>query len=204
MLKVMLQKAGFTTTGLEFADTLATCPTRHVLSVGRAALDTWHDYGLVQIGAHHGCVFRHWDPAIGHRVVMVLHHPATLLQLTIGGYEAKDQMAFDLVRWRGVVSGQVNTRDLAQKMCGACGGRRGSKTGGGGGSGPVRRPAEHWVDELDGCGLCDDHFRGRAKIIKKASAKSRGPRAKPSTREAQIAGQTEAFPDGQHLIITKG
>lgn len=192
MLKVMMGKAGFTTTGLEITDTLASCPTRHILSVGKAGLDAWHEYNLIGIGAHHGSVFRHWDPAIGHRIIMVLHHPATLSQLSITGYEAKDQMAFDLARWRGVVSGQVNSEGLRQATCGRCAMRRGK-------AGPTRRPAEHWVLELDWCGLCEDCYRARGKIIKK----SRGKKPKPGTREAQIAGQTEAFPDGQHLMVSK-
>lgn len=190
MLKVMMQKANITTAGLDFCDALEDCPTRHVLSVGKAALDTWHEFGLVQIGAHHGTTFRHWTPGMGHRVVMVLHHPSTLMQLSIVGYEAKDQMAFDLMRWRNVLGGVVRADALRQTTCGRCGGRRRD---------PVRRPAEHWVDELDGCGLCEDCYRGRSKITRKVKKKPNRSKA-----EAQIAGQLEMLPgDGARVMVSK-
>ena len=193
MLKVMMQKAGMTTAGLDFADTLAACPTRHVLSVGKAALDTWHEFGLIQVGAHHGNVFSHWTPGLGHRVIMVIHHPGTLMQLTITGYEAKDQMGFDLMRWRGVLDGRGGIEACRQGSCGRCGGRRGKGW-------PQHRPAEHWVAELDGCGLCEDCYRGRSKIVKK----KRGKRVEPSSREGQIEGQLEMLPgSGERVMVSK-
>jgi hypothetical protein len=199
MLKVMLQKAGMVTAGLPIVDTLAECPTRHVLSVGKSGLDTWHDFGLIQVGAHHGNVFSHWTPptatsSAGHRVIMVVHHPGTLMQLTITGYEAKDQMGFDLMRWRGLLDGRVAREACRQTTCGKCLSRRGK-------GGPVHRPAEHWVVELDGCGLCEDCYRTRGKIVRREKKK----RVNPSSREAQIQGQLEMLPgDGTRVVVAKG
>lgn len=189
LLKVMLQRADLEVEGTDFHGTLEACPTRHVLSVGKAALDVWHDFGLIQVGAHHGCMFRHWTPNIGHRAIMVLHHPGSAMQMSFGGYEARDQIQFDLARWRGVIGGQVDSRNLCQMTCGRCLGRRRN---------PARRPAQHWVEELDGCGLCEDCYRARSKITRKTPKKPN--RSKP---EAQIAGQLEMIADGRRVLMPK-
>ena len=191
MLKVVMQKSGLTTHDVEFGATLEDCPTRHVLSVGKAALDTWHEFNCIGITAHHGNVFQHWDGGrLGHRVIMVLHHPGALMQLSMGGYEAKDQMLFDLARWRGVVSGEVKAEVLRQGDCGRCMMKRGK--------GQRRVRAEHWVEEVDRCGLCEDCYRGRGKITRRPKK-----RVNPSAREAQVEGQLEMIPDGLHVILAK-
>lgn len=191
MLRIVMQKSGLDYPGDHAR--LEDCATRHVLSVGKAGLDAWHEYGIIGIGLHHGNLFRHWDSLIGHRIIMPIHHPALLLQTSFGGYEAKDQMLFDLARWRGVVEGEVAWDALRQMTCGKCGTRRGK-------GGSVSRPAEHWVAELDGCGLCEDCYRGRAKIGKKV----RGKKPKPGTREAQMPGQMEMLPgDGTRIVVSK-
>lgn len=191
MLKVMMGKAGMAPIGqLTIHQTLGDCEVRNILSIGKAGLDVWHDFGIIGVGAHHGNVFRHWSASQrAHVRIMVLHHPGSLMQLTFAGHEAKDQMAFDLARWRGVLEGRVE--DLRQQTCGRCATRRGK-------TGPTRRPAEHWVMELDDCGLCEDCYRARGKITRK-----KAKRTEPSKAEAQIAGQLEMIPDGQHVMLAK-
>ncbi len=188
MLRILVDKSAMDMA--EVASTLANCHTRHVLSVGKAALDTWHDYGLIGVVAHHGNLFRHWDSLIGHRVIMPVHHPAVVFQQRFGGWEVKDQMLFDLARWRGVVTGETGYEELKQQSCGRCATRRRNST---------RRPAEHWVAELDGCGLCEDCYRGRSKITKKAKS----VKPKPGSKAAQLPGQLEMIPDGRQILIPK-
>ena len=152
-------------------DDLAQLPTVHpfILSFGKVALDEWHDFGLIHIGAHHGRMFTH--PIAGRtRGIMVLHHPATLMQLSFTGYQAKDDMRADLLAFRKVLEGRLRVEDLRVTRCVKCK------------EGP--RLVVGYEARLDGVGLCEDHWRKRAKFTKKAA-----PRPKPGTPEAQIPGQ---------------
>lgn len=204
LLRVMLQRAGLDDYEPSLAESMDEVDSRHVLSVGKAALDMWHEYGLVQVGAHHGSVFRHWHPAIGHLVIMQTLHPGSLMQLTIGGHEAKDAMGRDLANFRRVLGGEViagmpAATHFRMTMCGACA-RPGRKKAGGGGE---RRAAVMWEERLDGAGLCEDHWRGRSKIVRRD--KARGKKPNPSSKAAQLDGQLEMLPgDGSHIIVSKG
>lgn len=193
LLKAMLRKAGLSeqVAITEMGDVRA----RHVLSVGRAATDLWHEFGLVQVGAHHGCVFTHWHPPIGHLVIMQVHHPGTLLQLSIEGHEAKDAMMRNLNAWRMMLEGKLRADDLRMADCAKCAVKRRSK-----GHFPIKRKAVEWDVRVDAVGLCEDCWRGRAKIVKKEKVK----KVKPGTREAQMEGQGEMFVDGKTARVVVG
>ncbi len=195
ILQAMLQKVGLHPDGApELVDQLPNLH-QHVLSVGKAALDIWHHYGLVQVGAHHGTMFTHRDPRGFRYEVMVLQHPGTALQRTLPGFEAKQQMVVDLERWRLVLEGRVSADRLRMEGCARCLATRVKA-----GFTPPRRRAEFWVEELDAVGLCDDHWRTRGRIVRKDRVKVERNKSK---REAQIAGQGEMIADGQHIMVSK-
>lgn len=188
-----LLRAAITQSRLEWTlptDALPDPPVRHVLSAGREALNVWHDFGLIKIGANHGDVFRHTSPTTGRSyAVMVLEHPGTMQQLSIEGHRARDDMLRDLRRWREVLEQGAEWQSY---WCGGCLKQRDS----------VRRPAEHWSNELDGVGLCDDHYRRRANYRRKRTVVKIADRGKT---EHQIPGQMEMLPgDGTRVRVTKG
>lgn len=162
---------------------------RLVLSVGKSALDTWHEFGLILVGANHGDVFRHrtTGTAAGVARIMVLEHPGAMLQLKFDGRQARENYKRDLGLWRGVLEGGEVSEPRA------CGGCLKSK-------GNWPRVAAYWVDELDGVGLCEDHWRRRARYRVK-----RAKKPNPSSREAQMAGQLEGFGFvGERAVVAKG
>jgi len=143
-----------------------------VLSVGKAGLDAWHEWGLVQANRDHGKMFEHRDP-LGYRFdIMQLQHPGLAMQRTLPGFTAKQDIGEDLNVWMGVLMGLVEPEHLRMGRCGRC-------------KEPTRR-ATYWWDRVDGAGLCEDHWRGRGKIVKKER-----PRPKKGSVEAQIEGQME-------------
>lgn len=179
-----LLKAMCAQVGLPYASPAASWPevqeqdARWVLSVGREALDIWHEWGLVQVGKHRGNTFGHHDARGGYYTIMVLEHPGTLMQLSLVGHEAKANMGGDLRAWRMMLKGELEVFTREMTTCGKCATKRD----------PVRREAHHWLVELDGVGLCDDHFRKRAALRRKPRK-----RLNPSSAEAQINGQEEMF-----------
>lgn len=149
----------------------------YVVSVGEQGLKAWHHWGLVKVNMH-GCVFEHRDDQGGEFAVMPLQHPGSCFQQTAWGYEVKEQMIEDLKLMATVVSGARQPWDgLANIWCAKCSAARVKK-----GVEPPRRKAEWWVGELDGVGLCEDHYRKRASI-KRTDAGKR-PKVKP-----EIEGQ---------------
>lgn len=183
LLRVMLNNAGLWDQTHLIADHPRDINAKYVLSVGKAALDLWHEYGLIQVGAHHGCTFQH-----DGRIIMVLLHPGTLLQQTLVGHEAKGQMMTDLLTWGRVLDGQDGDQLPRMSTCAPC-----LK-----GKDKRQRRAEFWEPRLDYVGLCDDHWRKRAQIGKKAK-----PRVEKSSKAAQIPGQGEMIPDGRRVIVAK-
>lgn len=168
------------------SDTLA--DARHILSVGKAGLDAWHDFGLIKVGANHGDLFTH-QTARGSYTVMVLEHPGTLQQLSTVGHQARDNMKVDLLTWGLVLRGR---QPHHPRLCGGC--LRARE--------PRHRAAVEWVVEMDGVGLCDDHYRRRAQYRRKVPRVAKKDVGK---MESQIAGQMEAFPgDGTRLVVSKG
>ncbi len=161
--------------------------TSYVLSVGKDALDQWHQWGLVQVGANHGSVFVH------DRVnVMVIEHPGTLLQRSFAGHGARTTMRADLATFQHLLHGIEVRADM--KWCGVC--QRTRVKGGGG----RRRLATYWVEELDGAGLCDEHYRRRGTI----KSRWKKEKVKPGTREAQVKGQMEMYAGtGEKLVVRK-
>lgn len=177
-------------------DVLPDSQPRHILSVGKAALDIWHDFGLIQVGANHGDVFVHRRMDGRHFFIMVLEHPGAMDQLSaFGKYSAREDMVRDLTRWRlvleSVASGKVGTHGWHPGTCGGCLKRRGG----------IPRPAEHWVDEMDGVGLCEDHYRRRGRYNRKRKVVPVKDRGKI---EHQIEGQREMFGgDGTRVMVDK-
>ncbi len=170
-------------------------PLTHVLSVGRAALDTWHDFGLIQVGDHRGTTFEtrgRTDGRLYH--IMVIEHPGTLMQQSFVGHTARDHMRDDLMHWRKVLEHRIVAGDLHGKWCVKCAVKRRSQ-----GHFPIRREAVEWDARVDGVGLCEDHWRRRSQITRV----ERKPRVHPSTRTGQISGQGEMVPDGQHIMVAK-
>jgi hypothetical protein len=150
----------------------AAAPFTNILSVGKAALDLWHEYNLIAVGRHRGCLFTHTN----HNI-MVLEHPGTLMQLSMVGHQAKDNMAGDLLAWRMMLEGEVlPNRQMAE--CAVCRRKKDS----------LRREAYHWPVEVDGVGLCDDHKRRMGQLTRRPKK-----RLNPSSAAAQIAGQEELF-----------
>lgn len=181
LLKAMVTKAKMEWPMDGLAMTWGQVQTRghkFVLSVGKGAVDIWHDYNLILTGHHHGNIFRHRDARGELYTIMVVEHPGTLMQLSMAGYSAKEGMHADLLLWKGVVGGHVRAEDFLMATCGPC--RRKKES--------VIRRAEHHEARLDDVGLCDDHWRKRAQIKKKPVK-----RVEKSSREAQIAGQVEGF-----------
>lgn len=152
----------------------------YVVSVGEQGLKAWHEYGLVRVNMH-GSTFVHVDGHGDRFCVMPLQHPGGVFQQTAWGFGVKEDMQKDLLLWRDVIEGRMDPQRLRGIMCVKCLTARVAK-----GKEPVRRRAEHWVDELDGVGLCDDHWRKRAQIVKKVRVKKRVDK---SSVEAQIKGQ---------------
>lgn len=185
MLKALLTK-----TGVPIPEPLTSdygeLSGKVVLSVGKAALDLWHHFGLIGIGAHHGLAFTHHHP-LGHTFTMVvLQHPATAMQISIAGYDTKRDMLVDLVRVRMLLEDPRRAVNMRMVTCAMCGmGSKGKKVA------PIRRPAEWWLDAADGVGLCEDHWRRRASIQWKDRTKSKKPH--PSSRAAQLPGQADQF-----------
>lgn len=177
---------------VEPVDTLPRDATRHVLSVGREAVKVWHDFGLIRIGANHGDVFTHRHPVTAQSyTIMVLEHPGTLQQLSIVGHQARDNMTTDLRRWRMILDDLIDADVFTAEWCGGCLKMRD----------PKHRPAEHWVEELDGVGLCEDHYRKRSNYRRKSRTVPVKDRGK---MEHQIAGQREMFGgDGTKVMVTK-
>lgn len=194
LLKVIVNavRLPWTAPSQTLADASADC--RHVLSVGRDALNLWHDFGLIRIGANHGDVFTHHPPppAVGPaRVVMVVEHPGTLQQLSFVGHQARDDMVADLRRWRMVLAGELSVDACSAQWCGGCLKMRE----------PRHRDATYWVEELDGVGLCDGHWRKRAQYRRRVARVAKKDAGK---MEHQIPGQAEWFPgDGTRLIVSK-
>lgn len=172
------------------ADSLDQCHTRHILSVGKDGLDAWHDFGLIRVGANHGDLFTHRAANGRTYRVMVVEHPGAMQQLSFGGHTARDNMVADLRRWRMVLDGAPSS-GYYPAMCGGCLKMRE----------PKHRPAEHWVEELDGVGLCDDHWRKRAQYRRKRATVKVKDRGK---MENQIPGQMEMLPgDGTKVRVSK-
>ena len=145
-----------------------------VLSVGKAGLDAWHEWGLVQANRDHGKMFEYRD-ALGYRFdIMQIQHPGLAMQRTLPGFTAKQDIGEDLNVWVGVLMGLVEPEHLRMTRCGRC--KEGERW----------RKAEYWWEGVDGAGLCEDHWRGRGRIVKKEK-----PRPKKGTVEAQIEGQME-------------
>lgn len=167
----------------------ATDTDGYILSVGKAALDLWHQWGLIQVGMQRGQVFTHDD-----RFVMVVQHPGTLMQQSWTGRDGKHHMKCDLQRLKiGVVRGDVVHQEHMH-LCGRC---QNTRVKGGGGR---SRPATRWVAELDDAGLCEEHYRTRGKIKSKWVKK----RVDKSKAEAQIVGQLEGMPgDGTRVMVPK-
>lgn len=162
-----------------------------VVSVGKAALDLWHQWGLIQVGHQHGQVFTR-----DGRTIMVLEHPGSAMQLGFVGRSAKDNMKADLARFRSLTQQAPYWRELMQMtMCGGC--QRTRMKGGGG----MARWAAHWPEELDGAGLCEEHYRKRGNI----KSRWKKPRVDRSKREAQMPGQGEMWAgDGTRATVMKG
>lgn len=165
-----------------------TAPGDIVVSVGKAALDLWHQWGLIQVGSQSGQIFTH-----DGRTVMVLEHPGTMMQLGWVGNDAKRRAKGAMSRLAAVVAYGVEDVDR-MVVCGGC--QRTRVKGGGG----RHRVATHWPEELDGAGLCDEHWRKRGSI----KSKWRKARVDKSTREAQVPGQREMFAgDGTRVVVRK-
>lgn len=189
-----LLRAAFNHVRLEWEAPVDSLPStghpRNVLSVGRAGLDAWHDFGLIGVGANHGDVFTHRAPVGGRSyTIMVVEHPGAMAQLSMTKHSAREDMVRDLTRWRDMLIGGWGQK-YPSLVCGGCLKRRGG----------IVRPAEHWADELDGVGLCEDHYRRRANYTRKRRTVKVADRGKP---EHQIPGQGEMFADGQKVMVSK-
>lgn len=176
-----------TTRCLDWGDITTQRPT-HILSVGKAALDLWHPFGLIQVGTHRGNVFTHHDTLGRHYLIMVIEHPGTLMQLSITGHQAKENMTRDLNAWSLILDG-ISPTNYKMKSCAGCVKSKRSP-----------HPAGFWDPRLNNVGLCDDHWRRRARYRKKPAKK-----INPSKAEAQMAGQLEMMPgDGTRVRVPKG
>lgn len=181
--------------GLPWAPPTDVLPThvRHVLSVGKAGLDVWHDFGLVHVGANHGETFEHRASSGRAYVIMVLLHPGAMNQLSITKHSAREDMVRDLGRWRSLMEGDASFYATKPSMCGGCQKSRNTRR---------VMPAEHWLSELDGVGLCDDHWRRRAQYRRKVTRVAAKDKGK---MEHQIPGQIEMLPgDGTKVRVSKG
>lgn len=187
-LQIMLEKAGLNIAlPTHITPDLTTCLPL-VLSIGKDGVDAWHEFGLVQVGAHHGLVFTKFHANGKRYTIMPIQHPGTLMQRSMVGWQARDDMVADLNAFRAIIDNPLASR-VGMRYCAACVKGR-----------PARqRPAEFYVTELDGVGLCDDHYRRRAKFTRRPT-----PRIEKSSRAAQLPGQGEMIPDGQHVIVAKG
>ncbi len=196
VLKAQLQAAGLPTPPpLHTWEQVDATPNSKILSVGKAALDLWHEYGLVRVGDHHGVTFQtRGRQGVGSRGrlydVMVVEHPGTLMQQSFIGHSARDHMARDLMHWRKVLEGRLFARDLRGKWCVRCAGAKRVV---------YKREACEWDARVDGVGLCEDHWRSRAKIQRVERVK----KVNRSSKEGQMKGQMEMVPDGRHIMVTK-
>lgn len=176
-------------------DTLPTDDTRFVLSAGKDALDVWHDFGLIRVGANHGHVFSHVHPVSGRTYhIMVVEHPGAMAQTSLGiARDARERMKRDLMEWTHLLSNlSRGARMPRSTVCGGCLKHKDVLH---------RRRVEHLVAELDMAGLCDDHYRKRAAYKRKVPRVAKKDAGKS---EHQIAGQVEAFPgDGTRLVVSK-
>lgn len=163
-----------------------------VVSIGKAALDLWHQWGLVQVGNQRGEVFQR-----DGRTIIVMEHPGAAMQMSFGGASARGAMQQHLATVRAFLDDPERLFEVAaMSMCGGC--QRTRVKGGGGRA----RPATHWVAELDGAGLCDEHWRKRGNIKSRWAKKAR---VDPSKREAQVKGQGEMWAgDGTRVTVMKG
>jgi hypothetical protein len=168
----------------------------YVLSVGKAALDIWHDFGLIQVGANHGDVFT-TRRSTGTCVVMVVKHPGEMAQMQFSvhkAHSAREDMVRDLTRWRLLLEGSEaaggHDHGFHSPICGGCMKLRDSRV----------RAAEFWVDELDRVGLCDDHYRRRGKYNRKRKTVPVKDRGKI---EYQVPGQRQMFADGERVMVDK-
>lgn len=186
LLSIMLERAGLESPRV--MESWREVDARYVLSVGKAAVDLWHEFGLIQVGAHHGYLFDHRASNGKSYDIMVVQHPGTLMQMSLVGHQAKDDMTSDLRAWSRVLEGVIAPSQLAMPNCAVC--LRGKDK--------RRRTAEFWEPRLDGVGLCDDHWRKRAQISRRPKK-----RIEKSSREAQIKGQGEMVPDGRHVMVAK-
>lgn len=176
--------------------------SRLVLSVGKAGLDVWHEFGLVHVGANHGETFRHRARDGRVYTIMMLLHPGAMQQLSITRHSAREDMVRDLTRWGDVVEGARAGRVIGYgpTMCGGCQKAR-PRAGG------AKRvlPGVHEVAELDSVVLCEDHYRKRAQY--KAKKKPRVKERDRGKSEHQIPGQGEMLPgDGTEarVVVAKG
>lgn len=162
---------------------------RLVLSVGKAGLDGWHQYGLVHVGANHGETYTHRARDGRKHTIMVVQHPGAMAQLSMTKHSAREDMVRDLTRWRDVVDSNGRTT-YGPVMCGGCQKSR-----------RVTRvmPGVHVAEELDGVMLCEDHWRRRAQYkVKEARMKAKDK----GKMEHQIPGQGEMLPgDGTQVRV---
>lgn len=163
-------------------------PGSWIVSAGKAALDQWHQWGLVQVGAQRGQTFHH-----DGRYVMVIEHPGTLMQQSMMGHDARKVMRVDLAMLaHRLQSDLMNMAHMT--LCGRC--QRTRVKGGGGRT----RIATRWVEELDDAGLCEECYRKRGTI----KSRWKKPRVNAGAREAQIKGQREMFAgDGTRVVVRK-
>ena len=188
VLKALTARAHLAFPGIasSVAEVYDTHHARYVVSVGKAGAEEWHRFGLVQVGVAHGSLFLHRHPTARYPTltIMQLQHPATAMQMSLDGHNAKEDIGVDLARWRELMEciGSKKFVDLKRRMrmtrCARCAASRNVVH---------KRAATHWLEGADGIGLCDDHWRKRASIRVKSEKVERNK----SRPEAQIAGQGE-------------
>lgn len=143
-----------------------------VVSLGKAGLEEWHQWGQVQVNMH-GTMFRrdHWN-------VMVGEHPGGGFQRTAWGYGVKEHLRDEIASFNAARMGLVDSDELLGKWCVRClRGREG------------KRVLVHaYLHEADWIGLCERHWRKRAEVTKVTRE-----RVKKGSREAQIEGQEEMW-----------
>lgn len=189
LLRVAVQRAGLPWT--DPVPDLSTVASRFVISAGKDALDSWHDFGLIRVGRNHGDLFTHRQPTTARTFhIMVVEHPGAMQQMRFDGMAARDNMLADLARLEHIM------RDTAislarSRLCGGCLRAKDARD----------RTAEFWVEELDMVGLCDDHYRRRAQYKRKVKRVAKKDAGK---MEHQIEGQMEMLPgDGTRVMVSK-
>jgi hypothetical protein len=154
---------------------------KHLVSVGRSAVAIWHEFGLVRVEGNHGNLFTTHKPT-GTFMVMQLHHPGSAMQPTLHGrMDVRLAMRDDLVRFRELLEGRRPPGQFLPQWCAKCLCARE----------PKKRMANWWLEGADGIGLCDDHWRKRAVIRRKAKKK-----VNPGSVAGQVPGQLEGFVGG--------